>query len=150
MGRFLSLAPRGEIWWEEDGDSESEGGGRAGPALGCLSLCLSLVRLPLVRNFFLGAPFPLFFLLSFLWGVGGPTMNVSVGLRPGKNGYIKKPTTVGGAAAMAHRAACSGIANKKQHTQPMPSYSPLEVLYSSIIPEARPSTSISSLSPYAA
>ena len=35
--------------------------------------------------------FPLFFLLSLVWGVGGPTMTGSFGLRPGKTRYVKSP-----------------------------------------------------------
>ena len=52
---------------------------------------------------------------------GDPTMTGSVDLRSWDNGYAKshrRRCGSGGAAAMARRAACSGIENKRLHTQP--------------------------------
>ena len=88
---MLSLAPRGENWWEEE-SSESKGeGGGPGPPQNALFLRLSFVAsFSLVRNCS-GAAFLCSF-FCFSYGVlGGPTMTGSVGLRPGKRICKKSP-----------------------------------------------------------
>jgi hypothetical protein len=93
--------------------------GRARPRMYCF-LCLSFV------DFYFGANLLVrFFLCSFLcfsfWWLR-PYYDRFCQSVVVENGYVKKPTTVhrcfgsGSAAAMALRAACRRIANKRQHT----------------------------------
>ena len=78
--RMISLAPRGENWWEEEGSSENEGveGGPGPPSNGFFSFSFPWVRLSS------GAVSLCSFFCLSLSVVGGSTMTGSVGLWPGK------------------------------------------------------------------
>ena len=106
VGRMVPLALREEWRGEDIGrEADREKAGRARHRM-----YFSFV-FPLLFSFFFWCEtsrvrFPLFFLLSFLTGVGGPTVPALSVLCQGKR-YLERPTT----AAMALRAACSGRAS---------------------------------------
>ena len=102
VGRMVPvpLGPR-ERWRGDDDREEDREGEQGGPSRHRMYFFFrfSLVVLfSLVRTYSgaVSSVFPL-----GCWGPG------YIGLRPGKNGYLEKPTT----AALALGAACSGIIN---------------------------------------
>ena len=106
VGRVISVTPRGEEWWGEEGGQWGRRG-RAGPALERIFLLfISFVFLPC---FF---PTPKFIILggSRAKEKGDPIMIYYVRLRSKiTNGHVTKPT----ALAMALWAARSVILNKR-------------------------------------
>ena len=122
VGKMASLSPRGQNWREGERDSQSEGE-EAGPG--------PPQNVPFFSFLFLSSflcPFCFLGALFFGWKGGrrdgDPTVAGSVGLQSWKTGYAKSHCRCcgsGGAAAMALRAACSGIANKRLHI-PMPGF----------------------------